>query len=73
LTGSLAGTDRRWVTLESAKFVAANTDTLDDSHELATCAHEYATCKFRWERISYGLQFPKAVGVVTGLGPTGGS
>lgn len=41
----LGGTDRRWVTLESAKFVAANTDTLDDSHELATRAHHYAQVK----------------------------
>jgi hypothetical protein len=42
LGGSLAGSDRRWVTLEAAKFVAANTDTLDDSDELATRAAHHA-------------------------------
>ena len=41
----LAGTDQRWVTLESARFVAAHTDTLDDSNELATRAHDYAAMK----------------------------
>lgn len=41
----LAGTDARWVTLEAARFVAANADTLDDSHELATRAHHYAQTK----------------------------
>lgn len=38
----LDGADRRWVTLESAKFVAANGDCLDDSTELATRAHNHA-------------------------------
>jgi hypothetical protein len=38
----LAGTDRRWVTLEAAKFVAANADCLDDSHELAVRAANHA-------------------------------
>jgi hypothetical protein len=47
MTGSLAGTDRRWVTLEAAKFIAANPDSLDDSHEMAVRAHNYAACKFR--------------------------
>lgn len=42
---ALAGADRRWVTLEAAKFVAANTDALDDSHELATRAAAYADIK----------------------------
>jgi hypothetical protein len=41
----LAGTDRRWVKLEAAKFIAANADTLDDSHELATRAHAHAALK----------------------------
>jgi hypothetical protein len=45
LEASLAGTDRRWVTLEAAKFIAANSDTLDDSHELATRAHAHAALK----------------------------
>lgn len=44
-TSRLNGPDRRWITLESAKFVAANTDTLDDSHELATRADHYAAVK----------------------------
>ncbi len=44
-TSSLDGTDRRWVHLESARFVAANTDALADSHELATRAHNYAAMK----------------------------
>jgi hypothetical protein len=43
--GSLDGTDRRWVTLESAKFVAANADALDDSGELAVRAHNHAALK----------------------------
>ena len=38
----ISGADRRWVTLESAKFVAANTNALDDLHELATRAHHHA-------------------------------
>lgn len=38
----LAGVDRRWVTLEAAKFVAANPDALDDSRELALRAHNHA-------------------------------
>ena len=42
---NLASADRRWVTLEAAKFVAANADTLDDSHELATRAHHHAAVK----------------------------
>ena len=41
----LGGLDRRWVDLESARFVAANTDALDDNHELVTRAHEYAARK----------------------------
>jgi hypothetical protein len=41
----LDGSDRRWVILEGAKFVAANTDTLDDSHELAVRAYDYAALK----------------------------
>lgn len=43
--GHLTGSDQRWVTLEAAKFVAANTDCLDDSHELATRAHHHAQLK----------------------------
>lgn len=38
----LNGTDRRWVVLESAKFVAANPDALDDATELATRATHHA-------------------------------
>lgn len=45
VNANLSGTDQRWVTLEASKFVAANTDCLDDSHELATRAHHYATLK----------------------------
>ena len=41
----LAGEDRRWVDLESARFIAANRDTLDDSHELAVRAHNHAAVK----------------------------
>ena len=41
----LPGTDQRWVALEAAKFLAANPDVLDDSHELATRAHHYAAMK----------------------------
>lgn len=42
---SLDRPDKRWVALESAKFVAANSDALDSSHELATRAHNYAAAK----------------------------
>jgi hypothetical protein len=42
LTANLNGLDRRWVTLESAKFVAANRDALDDPSELATRATHHA-------------------------------
>lgn len=38
----LASADARWVALESAKFASANTDAYDDSHELATRAHNHA-------------------------------
>lgn len=38
----LTGSDRRWVTLESAKFVAANRDALDDLSELSTRATHHA-------------------------------
>jgi hypothetical protein len=38
----LNGTDQRWVTLESAKFVAAHPDALDDTSELATRATHHA-------------------------------
>lgn len=41
----LGRADARWVNLESAKFVAANTGCLDDSHELATRAHHWAQIK----------------------------
>lgn len=37
--------DRRWVELESARFVSANTDCLDNNHELATRAHHHAAIK----------------------------
>lgn len=42
---SLNGEDQRWVALEAAKFVAANTDCLDDSQELATRAYHHAQTK----------------------------
>lgn len=42
---SLAPTDQRWVTLEGRPFLAANTDALDDSHELAIRAHNHAALK----------------------------
>ena len=38
----LSGAERRWVTLESARFIAANANALDDLHELATRAHHHA-------------------------------
>lgn len=41
----LSSVDRRWVTLEASKFVQANLDTLDDSLELATRAHNHASLK----------------------------
>ena len=41
-TGGLNGIDRRWVELESARFLAANTDALDDTNELATRAANHA-------------------------------
>ena len=41
----LVGPDRRWVELEAAKFLAANTDTLDDSRELSVRAANYAQAK----------------------------
>ena len=47
LTGALAGADRRWVELESARFIAANRDTLDDSHGLAVRAHNHAAARPR--------------------------
>jgi len=45
LFSRLEGSDRRWVTLEAAKFVAANPDALDDSHEMAVRAANYAAVK----------------------------
>lgn len=42
---SLGSTDRRWVTLEAAKFVQANLDAADDSHELAERASNHAAVK----------------------------
>lgn len=39
---NLSPQDRRFVELESARFVAANRDTWDDSHELAVRAHNHA-------------------------------
>lgn len=41
----LAGSDRRWVELEAARFVAANPDALDNPHELAIRAHNHAALK----------------------------
>lgn len=39
---TLSGADKRWVTLESAKFVAANTDAVGIPHELSVRAHNHA-------------------------------
>ena len=44
-TAALDGPDARWVTLESARFVAAHSDALDDPHELATRAAHHAAVK----------------------------
>jgi len=44
-SAGLSGPDRRWVTLEAARFVAANADATDDSYELATRAHHHAQVK----------------------------
>lgn len=41
----MGGSDRRWVELEAAKFLAANQDTLDDHDELSTRAASYAELK----------------------------
>lgn len=40
--GGLTGVDRRWVELESARFVAANRDALDSTTELTTRATHHA-------------------------------
>lgn len=45
LPPSLPPADRRWVTLESSRFVSANTDCLSDPEELATRAQHHATLK----------------------------
>lgn len=48
LTAALSGlppSDRRWVTLESSRFVSANTDCLSDPEELATRAQHHAAIK----------------------------
>jgi hypothetical protein len=42
---SLPPSDRRWVTLESSRFVSANTDCLSDPEELATRAGHHAALK----------------------------
>jgi hypothetical protein len=43
--GALHGIDRRWVTLEAARFVTDNTDALASPHELATRAQHHAQVK----------------------------
>lgn len=42
---SLPPTDRRWVTLEAARFVSAHTDCLSDPEELTTRAGHHAALK----------------------------
>lgn len=42
---SLPPSDRRWVTLEAARFVSAHTDCLSDPEELATRASHHAALK----------------------------
>jgi len=44
-TAALSGMDRRWVNLESAKFVAANAAVAHDPEELATRAQHFAQVK----------------------------
>jgi hypothetical protein len=41
----LPAADKRWVTLESSRFVSANTDCLSDPEELATRAQHHAALK----------------------------
>lgn len=41
----LPSADRRWVTLESSRFVSANTDCLSDPEELATRAGHHVALK----------------------------
>lgn len=41
----LPSADRRWVTLEAARFVSAHTDCLSDPEELATRAQHHAQLK----------------------------
>lgn len=43
--GGLSGSDRRWVELESAKFVASQTDVLGDLQELSIRARHHAEVK----------------------------
>lgn len=45
LSPSLPSADRRWVTLEAARFVSAHTDCLSDPEELATRAQHHAALK----------------------------
>jgi hypothetical protein len=45
LPPSLPAADRRWVTLESSRFVSANTDCLSDPEELGTRAEHHAALK----------------------------
>ena len=45
LPPSLPPADRRWVTLEAARFVSANTDCLSDPEELAIRAQHHAALK----------------------------
>jgi hypothetical protein len=42
---ALNGADRRWVELESARFLSTNTDTLDNPRELAIRAAHHAELK----------------------------
>lgn len=42
---TLPSADRRWVTLEAARFVSAHTDCLSDPEELATRARHHAQLK----------------------------
>lgn len=68
-TAALESPDKRWVTLESAKFIAANSDALDSSVELATRAHNYAATKTSTFTTQRSAAICKAfVGAVTDLG-----
>jgi hypothetical protein len=66
---NLRGSERRWVELEAAKFVAANQDTLDDISELSTRAASYSDLKTSTLTPEYSRAITRAfVGKVEELG-----